>query len=269
MRLNRCALLSLLTLIYFYSFPVFAIMPGIPNLPGGADASRTSQNIQQISNTIEEVGQPLPLSQLIAKTVWTSGSVSAISPANARRQLQRGSPLYTRERVTTDNSGTGEIAFTDGSLLTLHSQTTIVLSQYRHGSNVSRGNEVAVIEVIKGGFRTVTGSIPKNNPGGYRVRTPVGSIGVRGTDYNIVYNPGTRELSVAVSSGSIMIAPVAAAPFVLTQGTPNIAAIVTSKGAQVLRSIPPALGGSSKLIPGTIDNTMPRKKNQIKVSPCP
>ncbi len=257
------------SIIAFYCLPVLAIMPGIPNLPGGADAGRASQNIQQISNTINEIGQPLPLTQQIAQTVWTTGNVTAVSVANSKRRIQRGSPLYTRDKVVTDSSGTGEIAFTDGSLLTLHRQTVIVLSQYQYGKGVSSDNNRAVIEVIKGGFRTITGSIPKNNPEGYRVKTPVGTVGVRGTNYDVVYNPGSRQMSVAVSSGSIFVTPVSGPPFVLTQGTPNIGAIISAKGAQILSSTPPALGGPAKVVPSTLDNSIPRKKNPIKVSPCP
>lgn len=245
-------------------------LPNLPNLPGGVEAGRVGQNIQQISNSINQIQQPLPLNQVIGQTIWAAGTVVAVSPGNIKRDLKRRSPVYTLDTVMTDNSGTGELAFTDGTLLSLRKETTIILSQYRHGGGVSPSKDSYVVEVIKGGFRTVTGIISKNNPEGYQIKTPVGTIGVRGTVYDVNYNPGKTELAVAVTSGSINITPTQGAPVVLTQGTPNFAAVVSAKGAQIVTALPPSLRGSLKIIPGMVNMpTTNNGKNRIEVSPCP
>jgi hypothetical protein len=56
------------------------------------------------------------------------------------------------------------------------------------------------MNLIEGGFRTITGAIAKQNPGDYQVNTPVATIGVRGTDYAAVVKSG--QLSMAFYAGA-------------------------------------------------------------------
>ena len=52
----------------------------------------------------------------------------------------------------------------------------------------------AVIKLLAGGFRVVTGWIGKHNRSNYRVQTPTATIGVRGTDHEPRYIPdGSSE----------------------------------------------------------------------------
>ncbi|HEC12200.1 MAG TPA: hypothetical protein ENI80_02970, partial [Acidiferrobacteraceae bacterium] len=43
----------------------------------------------------------------------------------------------------------------------------------------------AVFKLIKGGLRAITGLISKLNPGGYNVQTPVATLGIRGTEFDV------------------------------------------------------------------------------------
>ncbi|MFP5305877.1 MAG: hypothetical protein ACLGI7_08645, partial [Gammaproteobacteria bacterium] len=45
----------------------------------------------------------------------------------------------------------------------------------------------AVFRLLKGGFRAVSGLIGKADPEEYRVSTPVATIGIRGTDYWVIF----------------------------------------------------------------------------------
>src|SRR5690606_19192386 len=48
----------------------------------------------------------------------------------------------------------------------------------------------ALFRLLKGGFRAVTGLIGKENRDNYRVRTPVATIGIRGTDFEARFCQG-------------------------------------------------------------------------------
>jgi hypothetical protein len=40
-----------------------------------------------------------------------------------------------------------------------------------------------LLDLVKGGMRAVTGAIAQRRPEAYKVRTPVATLGVRGTEY--------------------------------------------------------------------------------------
>jgi len=58
------------------------------------------------------------------------------------------------------------------------------------------------MELLKGGLRSVTGAI-KSEKGNYKLKTPIGSIGIRGTHYEIEIING--EVFVAVWEGAVDI----------------------------------------------------------------
>jgi hypothetical protein len=125
----------------------------------------------------------------IAQVIWVKGTVKATQGAQPARVLARRSPIYQHDVLTTDNSGTGEVAFTDSSVLTLRESTELRVDEYEFKKDPSGGGAgKEVMSLVKGGFRTITGAIPKANPESYQVNTPVATIGVRGTDYAAYYS---------------------------------------------------------------------------------
>jgi hypothetical protein len=126
---------------------------------------------------------PTPIGQV----VWVKGKVTATSPGEPSRTLQRRSPIFEKDVLVTDTTSTGQIVFTDNSLVALKEDTKIEIEQYKFGKGVPAEKSTFVANVAKGGFRTITGIIPKNNAQNYRVKTPVATIGVSGTEYSFLY----------------------------------------------------------------------------------
>jgi hypothetical protein len=98
---------------------------------------------------------------------------------------------------------------TDGALLALQSETELLISEYKLGDGNQQGS--VVMELVKGGLRTVTGSI-KGDAGNYQLKTPVGSIGIRGTTFQLSYIneimlvgvwDGQIELQITRSDGQV------------------------------------------------------------------
>ncbi|EKD72402.1 MAG: hypothetical protein ACD_45C00683G0002 [uncultured bacterium] len=141
---------------------------------------------------------PEPIGQM----VWVKGSVQAVTATNETRTLQRRSPVYERDTIVTSAAGSGQIVFSDKSMVALRSSTTFKIDQYKF--NQSSKNNAYVVSLAKGGFRIITGLISKGNPENYRVRTPVATIGVRGTDFTIFYSRSSG-LATSLSKGIIVI----------------------------------------------------------------
>lgn len=153
----------------------------------------------------EAADQP---SQPIAKVVWVKGMLKAVQPQQAERKLERRSPVYVNDTLITDAKSTGQVVFTDDSLLALRENTSLQISKYQYGKGIDPSKESYVMSLTKGGLRTITGVISKENPSGYQANTPVATIAVHGTAYSIYYTPGQggKGLVTKLDQGSIELA---------------------------------------------------------------
>lgn len=141
----------------------------------------------------------------IGQVVWVKGALKAMQEDKSERMLKRRSPVFLKDTLITDAKSTAQIVFTDNSVLALKENTTLVLSQYKHATKGDTSSDTFVADIAKGGFRTITGAIPKNNPEGYKANTPVATIGVSGTQYVLYYNANGRKLDTLIISGSISL----------------------------------------------------------------
>lgn len=134
---------------------------------------------------------------LAGKTIIASGEVKASDQKNVR-QLSRRSPVYKVDRVTTAPNSQAQFKMIDGGILALQENTQLEISSYQYDEENKTGS--AVMNLLSGGLRTISGKIKSYN-GNYQLNTPVGSIGVRGTHYEV--EMVGSELFLAVWDGAI------------------------------------------------------------------
>ena len=133
------------------------------------------------------------------KTLVARGPVQAISPdSNEFRKLKRRSVVYGEDTVSTGDKGKAQLRMTDGGMIALKQNSELLISDYQYSEQTERGS--VVMNLVKGGLRSVTGAI-KAESGDYKLKTPVGSIGIRGTHYEVEIVGST--LWVAVWDGAV------------------------------------------------------------------
>lgn len=133
------------------------------------------------------------------KTMVARGPVAAVSESSANtRKLKRRSPIYGDDVVETGENGKAQLRMTDGGMIALKENSQLVISEYEYSVENGRGS--VAMELLKGGLRSVTGSI-KAESGDYKLKTPVGSIGIRGTHYEVEIVGST--IWVAVWDGAV------------------------------------------------------------------
>lgn len=139
--------------------------------------------------------------QQAGKTLLAKGTVEAISLQTSEvRSLKRRTPIYKVDRVSTYQHSKAQLKMIDGALLALKENTALNIEEYLLSENDEQSS--IVIELVSGGLRTITGKI-KGNSDNYKLKTPVGSIGIRGTHYEVEIVKG--DLFLAVWDGSIEI----------------------------------------------------------------
>ena len=85
-------------------------------------------------------------------------------------------PVSRDELIRTNATGLGQFQFDDGSKLALGPNASIVIDEYVLGD----GNRLRAmaLNTVKGAFRWISGKSPSS---AYRIETPFGTLGVRGT----------------------------------------------------------------------------------------
>jgi len=132
------------------------------------------------------------------------GRATAASPAGVFRNLAKGAPVYRGDVISTAPDSYLNIKFADRGLTFLKPNTLFEIEDFRYTPPASPpapapqagkpavapvtppatpGASIALFRLLRGGLRTVTGLVGKDNREQYRLRTPVATIGIRGTDY--------------------------------------------------------------------------------------
>jgi len=133
------------------------------------------------------------------KTILARGAVVATdATSEQQRSLKRRDTVYGVDKITTGEKSKAQFSMSDGGLIALKENSVLNIANYEFDAATQQGS--ASIELIKGGLRSISGVIKKNG-GSYNVKTPVGSIGIRGTHFELQLVNG--DMYVAVWDGAI------------------------------------------------------------------
>jgi hypothetical protein len=106
------------------------------------------------------------------------------------RQLTVGADVFIGDRIITGPEGQVQIKFADQTELVVGPRSSLVIEDYLLRSDNSAGK--FVINALTGSFRFATGNAEKDR---YVIKTPTGTIGIRGTALDInVEDETTRVL---------------------------------------------------------------------------
>lgn len=137
---------------------------------------------------------------LIAKGVVTA------ELEGTQRSLSRRSKLYGSELIATGGDGKAQLKFVDGSIIVLKPDSELLIESFEYTEGASGKS---IFSLLKGGFRAVSGAIGKNTADDYQMKTPIATIGVRGTTYEaylgarLVVGVWNGAIEVSNSAGSI------------------------------------------------------------------
>lgn len=132
----------------------------------------------------------------VGKVVRLVGKVE-IQRTERRFAALEGQSLCRGDSVHTAVDAIAELRLRDGTLLTVGKDSSFVIRDFRIYRE--RPN-VALFELTKGAFRSITGFITRRSHR-FEVRTAVGTIGVRGTDFWGGFGLSEQGLDVVMLDG--------------------------------------------------------------------
>ena len=121
--------------------------------------------------------------------------------------VKRGQKLYQGQKIRTSMNSSAELLLSDKTFLYLGERSDIKLTRFFLGKGNS--NDINQLELVRGLLRFASAGMKKNN---FSIRTQNASVGVRGTNFDIMFNKHGTEVSVnrgtidvTTPSGSIMV----------------------------------------------------------------
>ncbi|MDO9630628.1 MAG: FecR family protein, partial [Humidesulfovibrio sp.] len=132
------------------------------------------------------------------------GHVSRVQGSAVARQGREVRPLELNSQVKREDTlltAAGsrlEVTMLDETRLTLGADTEFVLERYDLGRQQGAG--AVLLRLTKGAFRLATGELAALRGGPFEVGTPLGVIGIRGTEFWGGFL-GTEEVNVLLISG--------------------------------------------------------------------
>jgi hypothetical protein len=105
--------------------------------------------------------------------------------------LRASSPIHRDERIRANNSGTGQFEFRDGTKLAVGPNSSVVLDRsiFAGDSNF----QSLTLKATRGTFRWVSGN---SKSSAYKVNTPFGTLGVRGTVVDVYIGSNTAAVVI-------------------------------------------------------------------------
>ncbi len=191
--------------------------PGVASVQGPKSNSlaQFQQNTTQPANIQNAALTSAEGAPRIGAASSVKGTVYWLTDRGAKVPIKSGTPIFFGSRIVTENGGHMQILLLDGTQFTTGPNSDMVLDEFVYDPNTSDGKIAA--SLAKGTFRWVTGTTMRKDPGNMRVKLAVGTIGIRGTDFQVKYQPGS-EGYIELKKGELQITPNASAAFSMKAG---------------------------------------------------
>ncbi|EHJ93711.1 FecR family protein [Vreelandella boliviensis] len=136
-------------------------------------------------------------SLMIPMAVWANtpaGQVmfvhgnASIEREGERTTAERGDDIFAGDTFRTQSASTLQIRYSDGGTKAIQPESTYTLESYQNNTEHPDTSEQSG-ELLRGGLRAVTGLIGRNAPANVSYKTPVATMGIRGTSFQLVHVP--------------------------------------------------------------------------------
>lgn len=132
----------------------------------------------------------MPVAAMSSGTVTSATGATVTRAGAAEVALTPGATLQAGDTINTGARGRARWRMADGSDYTMGSNATLRIDEFALSRPQQNVPGRAVMSLLKGAFRGVSGLVGKFSRDTYEIRTPVATMGIRGTTYEISYCTG-------------------------------------------------------------------------------
>jgi hypothetical protein len=145
--------------------------------------------------------------------LWAFGQVERVGADGVAKPLAKGDAVFEGDVIRSAAGSHAQLVMSDEALVAVRAESSVKLTKYSY-QGAEDGTERAIIDLLKGGLRSVTGAIGRTNKDSYQLRNDMHVIGIRGTDHETYANDAGTFSRVTMGgtyiqtpSGRIDVAP--------------------------------------------------------------
>ncbi|MDH5546049.1 MAG: FecR family protein [Gammaproteobacteria bacterium] len=120
----------------------------------------------------------------VGTVVFVLGDALARGIEGTGRKLTRKAPVYALDTIHTNQKSQVQIRFKDNAFISVRPNSSFTIDAYSFNDTEENKQH---LNLVKGGFRAITGQIGKMNKQAFKLKTPVATLGIRGTDFTVMY----------------------------------------------------------------------------------
>jgi hypothetical protein len=124
--------------------------------------------------------------QSAGRFIVVVGDVQVLGRDGAARPAVRDTELEQGESIVTGANSLAQLRMNDGGAISVRPETQLKLDTFKYTEG-GGADDSFLVSVLKGGLRTLTGLIARSRPNNFLIATPAVTIGVRGTDFEVVH----------------------------------------------------------------------------------
>ena len=128
-----------------------------------------------------------------------NGNFQVKLPDGTWMKLSSGKAIHFNDEIRSGSKARMQVMLNDETVFTLGPNTHLVMDTFVYDSSQPTP------DIKKGVFRFVTGQVDGNRPDVDKIKLPVGTIGIRGTDFITNYDPLSKTAHVVLYEGKVDI----------------------------------------------------------------
>lgn len=165
-----------------------------PALVAPDGSTLTPELVQSFARSAPDFAQNQTLADIspVGTVSEVTGQATVTHPDGTTETVTIGTPIYQGDIIETDASGAVNITFIDETNFAVSEDARLAIDEYVYDPQTESGS--TNFSVLKGVFVFTSGLIGRDDPDDVHIKTPVGSIGIRGTI--IAGNVDTGEITV-------------------------------------------------------------------------
>lgn len=141
----------------------------------------------------------------IGEITEAKGTVTVLHQDGTKETAQKGTPLFEGDVIETSADGAANITFADESSFAVSNNARMAIDEFEFDAKTNEGENN--FSMLRGIFVYTSGLVGREDPDDVHIKTPVGSIGIRGTIIagDIPAEGGANAAKISVVEGAIVV----------------------------------------------------------------
>lgn len=145
---------------------------------------RDGSTLTIIKNRSVTINERLLATEPVGSILFVHGNAEITSSDGLKRRALKGSKVFQGDIIITEAASSVQLRMVDEGYFAVRPESHIKIDDYIFREN---DNDKANTTLVRGGLRSITGVIGQTNKENFSLRTPVATIGIRGTDLEAFY----------------------------------------------------------------------------------